>query len=215
MELARNLLGHHELVVTGEFAPPVELGMDIASILRSREVDVDFTVRTVYKGNVRPGYVVRVRLLSDMLAFPGEDVSRFEKRRQLYRNKREELQLAVFEAEQLSRAGHGSSAESDAHILEFEEVAAQLYAELQALRELGGVRYSEFRTHGSTFYQMGGAIEPNSTYVLAVNSIDGNPEYFQLPVDGFGTVVWGELARDVRSELEAGGNLITNPDGQQ
>lgn len=187
---------HVDLIAVGEFGVPVELGTDQVSLLASRELDLSFEIRGVFKGSVKPEDTVLVRLRSDMLVFPGESISRYEKRRLVYAAKAEELRLAVADA---------AERVSDLQGRERDELARQLQGVndriARELAELGRIQRSVFASE-PTFYRKGGVIKPDSSYLLAVASIDGNDRYYVLEERG-GGIFWGEFADDIRDEIEA------------
>ncbi len=55
-------------------------------------------------------------------------------------------------------------------------------------------------THGETFYDANGAIRPEEEYLVALNMSTHDFNTFTLKE--LRSVFWGELAEDVRSELE-------------
>jgi hypothetical protein len=198
--LASHFLLNADLIAVGEFGTPVELGNDPISLLRSRELDILFTIRIVYKGDVGPGDVVQVRLRNDMLAYPGEDISRYEKRLQLFHGKLEELQRAAPEVETVEQQfdrGDITLAERGERLRDIDLRNAQLISESSELTRIQRVLIV---SHGPTFYDKSGVIQSDTSYLIAVDSVDGNVSYYSLGETG-PVIMWGELANDTRSEI--------------
>lgn len=204
-DIAAGFYSNTDLVAVGRFGPPVEVGDDLLSLLRNREIDMPFTVQIVYKGNVRPGSVVQIRLQSDMLAFPGERISRYEKRRQVIEAKREELHLAASEAAIIDEEHARGEITASERQLRLQEMDAR-YRDSGLMREiedLRGIDRAVNVLHVETFYEREGAILPDTDYLVAVHAIDGNPYYYLLDDRLSWGIMWGEIAADIGSEIES------------
>lgn len=108
-------------------------------LLESREVDLDFTVLTVYKGSVRPGAVVMIRSRNDMLVYPGEAVSRYEKRTQLLEERATELRAAAEERAAVQEAldrGDITTAEAEQRFSQRDARDDELIGETAELRRI-------------------------------------------------------------------------------
>lgn len=199
--VAEAYLFNTDLVAIGQFGTPVEVGFDSLSLLESREIDLPFTVLTVYKGNISPGDVVLVRLRNDMLAYPGETVSRYEKRIQLLDERRQELRAATAETTEVQRELDAGSITPEEAQRRFREIDIQNGRLISETREWRRIQRRPVSSHGATIEKRGGAIRPNTPYLLAVESIDGNFSYYSLR-EFNSPIWWGEAADAIRSEIE-------------
>src|SRR5690606_37887091 len=92
----------------GVFETPAESANDMVTYFRNTELIAPFTVRQVFKGSAAPGAVVQITLQSDMLSYPGDTISRYERRNQELERRLELLQKEAADvntAEQAMRRG--------------------------------------------------------------------------------------------------------------
>jgi hypothetical protein len=202
---ANYFLSNADLIAIGEFSAPVDRFMDVKSLLSSQSIDVTFTIQQVLKGNLQPGSTVTVRMNSDMLAYPGESISRYEKRFLLFDEKRGQLAAAAIrataeaaDAEKEFEAGEISQLQRDERIRAIDSRNATLIAETNELRAMQ--RRRPITSHGASFYDQGGVIQSGMSYVIALGSIEGNARYFALGDMG-GGIMWGEIAQEIQVEI--------------
>ncbi len=156
---AMYLLEYYELVAVGEFDSFPEGSPDDFSLLNPRDVLVEFRILKRYQGMSADS--IQVELISDMLVFPGEDLSRYAKRQQVRWGQIKEAEAIRRQLETLERS------------LEAGEIALQEYEEettkISVLQEqltrdsLATSTRLIGLVHSETSYDLGGAIRPDET----------------------------------------------------
>lgn len=199
--MASDLL-QFDLVAIGIFETPAESANDMATYFRNTELIIPFTVREIFKGSVAPGAVVQITLQSDMLAYPGDAISRYEQRNKELKRRLEILQKAAAEidnAEQAMKRGQITREEFGRQVREVDMRNARFNAETM---EIAQTQRSVNVSHGTTFYQRGGVIHPGKPYLIAAIRSNDSPVYYAID-DTLGfSVLWGDLAQSVRSVFE-------------
>src|SRR5690606_27392084 len=84
-DFVAQVLAQSDLLAIGWFHSPPDEESGRRTLLRAEELEVPFTVVTDFTGRGGPKTVVTIRLNRDTMAFPGESVSRLEKRNTLRR----------------------------------------------------------------------------------------------------------------------------------
>jgi hypothetical protein len=209
---AKLLLENFDLVAVGEFSDIPDLKSDSASaevdrldarfaeLLMPHEVVVTFNIRGLYKGASR-GSTIKVELVSDMLLFPGEDVSRYSRR---FRHWQELAAEKSAMAERLSELDE-SYQDGEMTLDEYERTRARLLspdAERLAV-DVNIPTRMVFITHGETFYDLGGAVGPGESYLVGLNWTPHDLQAYTLderPHNGR-SIFWGEMADDVIAAL--------------
>ena len=195
------LLEYYELVAVGEFDSFPEGSPDDFSLLNPRDVLVEFRILKRYQGMSADS--IQVELISDMLVFPGEDLSRYAKRQQVRWGQIKEAEAIRRQLETLERS------------LEAGEIALQEYEEettkISVLQEqltrdsLATSTRLIGLVHSETSYDLGGAIRPDETYLIGVNkTLDRNHVYMLEEVPrSVKNIFWGETRDDLIAALDA------------
>ena len=183
-----------EIVVDGEFQDIPEANGAGPLGLNPKDLSVEFKVMKVYKGSAPDS--IEVSLISDMLKFPGENISRFAKRREVIEDLNAQLQPIRDRLDALQASFDGGEVGEGAFRTEREKLLSLRADMTRPYRELS------FRTlgqiHGETFYERGGAIRENERYVIGIEPISGNTGSYQLQEDpALPNVFWGEQREDV------------------
>ena len=191
---ARDLGEAFEIVVDGEFQDIPEKSGDGIEDLNPKDVLVRFKVMEVYKGSEAGS--IGVSLNSDMLEFPGGEMSRYAARNEARRALRMQLQpaweeldalRAAFDAGEISR--HLFSSERR-RLEELIRHKSRLHPEFSARLIL--------RVHGETFYSRGGAIQENERYLVGFDRVPGETGVYRLEEDPEDpNIFWGEQREDV------------------
>ena len=196
--LAIELLDKHQLVAVGEFYAIPEFTRVELRGLQSKDARVRFRIQHLYKGEVVDS--TKVKLNSDMLVVQGEDRSMHAKRHSFL----EELDAYI--------RPHWDRVEEMAKSVDSGDVDLQA---LSAERMRVYVLVSE-RTHsllskrqvsslvGDTFYDRGGVLHPNQSYLIGVNKVRGSKDVYslgELP-DSPSRIYWGQESDEVRGELK-------------
>jgi hypothetical protein len=199
---AELLLNDFDLVAVGQFSNLPDSDSDSANPLVARDVSVTFEILSLFKGAPQGGSAIKVELISDMLRFPGEDVSRYAKRSQVRHGltaRRTALteQLATLDRTYLT---------GDITLEEYEREKERLAA-VDAERISVSVALPTRTvglTHGKTFYDFGGVIRSSETYVVGLKWTAHDIRAYTLeevPRSGR-NIFWGEMADDVIEALK-------------
>ena len=193
---ASNLLEDFELVADGEFFGLPDASGDDLSALNPENVLVRFRILDLYQGSA-PDFV-EIELISDMLIFPGEDVSRFTKRQQVLDAQIAERQAVGEQVAILERTFEAG----EIVLLEYENETARLAVlEDQQIREFLATSTRQIGlVHGNTFHDLGGVIRPNERYLIGANRILDRTNVYRL--DEHTTPIFrGEMRDDLIAAL--------------
>ena len=192
---------NYEVVVVGEFP---DIPDDVAGNITRQgenEVVIPFEVSAIYKGYV-PYDVVQVRLVADMLSYPGEDIARYSKRFET------RLEYAAM-FEQLNQRFTNLRSDLRSGLVSDESFQAQeavLLAEQQQLfSESVSISFRSISiTHSLSFYDLGGAIEPNESYLLGLNRSRDNRDVLVLEeVPLIQNIFWGRMGTEIGAALDS------------
>ena len=193
---------NYEVVVTGEFP---EIPEDVASDITRKgiaEVDISFEVSALHKGYL-PNNVVKVRLAADMLLYPGEHISRYSKRfetRLEYAAMLESLNQRINSLRNDVRSGLVS-------IEDLQTQEAVLVAQRQQLAStIVSIPSRTISTlHVESFYDLGGAIKPNESYLLGLSRSRDDPDVLILQeIPAIRNIFWGRMRAGIEATLESG-----------
>lgn len=202
-DLVAHVLAQSDLLAIGWFHSPPDEESGRRTLFRAEEMEVPFTVVTDFTGRVGPNTVVTIRLNSDMMAFPGESVSRLEKRNTL----RRELNLEAEHRSDRLVAIENDLASSKLSLEGYKRELSRLEAEAKRWNEenaeLGARSGRPYVSHGYTFYDVNGAIEPGKIYLISVRMIEHDPFRFHLDEWSSLSVFWGEFADEIRLRAQA------------
>ena len=209
-EVVFDLFKYYDIVVDGEFYSLPEYSEAELRSLKREDVVIQFRIRKRYKGPVRDSF--KVRLPNEMLVFPGEGISRFEKKHQVLDKQDEDLKpirqeyrvlLASYEAGETDEAAYRVRAREIGNLI-------QQRIESDGLADLAR-RFVDV-DHGKTFYDLNGFIRPGERYLIAFdNNPDGSKDCVLDPFFKFGKLYWGERRAYVLPAFET---LILIPPGE-
>ncbi len=188
---AQALLANYDVVALGRFSefPASE------NPLHPEQVTVAFEPVRVFKGQVAEGLAVQVELISDMLVFPGRDQSRYVVRQQMFEEwaaEREELERQEATLSQEYQSGMVALEEYERSLARL-RVREEQWLEASAVF-LTGRRVG--RSHGRTFYEVGGVIRPDRYYVVGMDMSAHDVNTLTLR-DTRRSVFWGEWGEDL------------------
>lgn len=164
---AMRLLEDYELVAIGEFVDFSSEEANNQAVIQSRDVVVGFSPTALYKGGIANGVPVDVRLNSDMLSYFGEPISRYEKRKQIRRVQREELERLDGQLAALSQ----DSQDGRIAAQEFLDEEERLRTQRQTLIDdsLATSTRNVAVIGLETFYDLEGVIQPGVEYLVGLN----------------------------------------------
>jgi hypothetical protein len=175
LEWAKRITSENDLVALGTISfDYTTLPKDFYK-RRPSKVIAKFHVRRVYKG-AQVGDTVSIRLLSDMLAVPGENITAGAKRDQVWAdiNRRvaeSDKRLAV-----LDESFRGARISQTAYEIERQKMMDERSATLRESAQLStveGVRTGS--VEGASFFERGGIIKSANEYLLIVDkAVDSN-----------------------------------------
>ena len=194
VEFVSGMFRHYDVVADGEFYAFPEYSEAELRSLRREDVVIRFRVDKWYKWWPKEWSreSFEVRLPNDMLAFPGEDVSRFERRNRILDRLDEELESLLRQHDALAASCEAGEIGAQECRARAEEIELQL--EKNGNRgELADGRIYLFMDHASTFYELGGAVRPGEKYVIACNDgPDGSRACALDPFFRSAKLYWGE-----------------------
>ena len=166
-EWAEMSMDYADLIAVGEFVSVCDPGFGTSPLRDFRLVTAKFKIEELFKdtrGSSEVGTIVDVQVVGDMLIYPGERITRYQKRKELRQeiNDRRDTVMKMLEGidmEPHKRAqGIANNRERD------------LQDELADInRRLLSVPPSMLAVfHQPSFYEVGGMIEPNVKYVVAL-----------------------------------------------
>ena len=194
------LLENYELVAVGEFDPLPGASPGDPSVFEPGNVVVGFRVLESYRGTASDS--IEIELNNGMLIFPGEDLSRYTKRQQVRRDQMAESEVIRQELATLER----SLEAGEITLREYEDETTRISAlEEQLVKDrLATSTRQVFVTHTETFYDLGGAIRLNESYLVGVSrTLDRFNVYALDEVPQSTTnIFWGETRDDVIAALD-------------
>ena len=188
--LASRLFKCCELVADGEFYALPESSPEELTALKRGHTRVRFRIHRLYKGVAADA--IDILLENDMLIIPGEEISRYESRRQILEEVVADLGPVLDQSDALLRSLEAGDVDRQTYTREKEELNAIISKRIG--RE-GLVDWAVLRpTHGKTFYDHGGAIRPNERYLLGLNKISHeNSAYGLGAYSSLSRIYWGEM----------------------
>ena len=171
---AKALLEEYELVALGELTA---LSEPDDNVLAPRLVISTFRIDELFKG---PNGLaeVSVELISDMLAFPGENVARHEKRKQVWKGmgaQMESIKRARAALDESLGAGAITQQEYDKRRGEVDQRERTM---VDANIKLASRQVAVI--DGWSFYSLGGAVMPKEKYLLGLNRTKDRIDVFAL-----------------------------------
>ena len=198
-ELASDLLENCELVADGEFYALPESSPEELTALKRGHTLVRFRIHRLYKG-VAPD-AIAIQLENDMLIIPGEEISRYEKRRRILEEVLADVEPLLEQTDALLRSLEAGEVDRQAFTKETERLNAIIS---ERIGREGVVDWALIGgpSHGKTFYDLGGAIRPNERYLLGLNTISHENNAYGLSAFGsLSWIYWGEMRDYVLSAL--------------
>ncbi|MGH8422944.1 MAG: hypothetical protein ACRER3_11425 [Pseudomonas fluorescens] len=191
---ANTLLEGYELVALGEFttSPEPDEGP-----LAPRLVIATFRVDELFKGP-KESREVSVELMSDMLAFRSENVSRYAKRKQLWKDMGAQEQSIKRERAALDESLRTGAIAQQEYDKKRDDLDQKEQNRVDTAVKLFSRRVAVI--DGRSFYDLGGAIQPKEKYLLGLNRSQDRMDVFpleEIPVNG--NIYWS----DTRDEIVA------------
>jgi len=171
-------------------------------ILKNRDVRVVFEIERVFKQpESESANYITVIMPSDMLIYPGEEKSRYNKRHEILEEIRPRLLELNGQAQALGgglKNGSISQAEYDSRMSVIGPELSNLAGQVNSMT-VGTLAI----THGKSFYELGGRIEPESDYLVFLNK-DEHGDYRLTPAVSYNDYVfWDDQATERIRNLEA------------
>lgn len=191
---ASNLLGYFELVADGEFYALPESTPEELRALKPEEVVVKFRIHTLYKGPAADSIDIRMHM--DMLAFPGEGISRYAKRQQIIAKQDQDLEPVW----QQYKALESSYKAGEIDESEFWAEAAKHMKFMREREErdgLSGGRRDYLVMDAMTFYDKGGVIRAGENYLIGVNPFQKGAKVYLLTEFSGSSICWGEMREHI------------------
>ena len=197
---AEYFLGSYDFVVAGEFVGyPKDVAGDLTRNGR-KEVVVPFAVSRIFKTYL-PLDTMQVQFDADMLRYPGEEISRYAKRREFRQQHaawREQFAEQMAELREAQLNGFITAQEfrqREAELLTIHDAVVADAVEIPS-RFVGVL-------HGETFYDLGGAIKPHEQYLLGLELSREDPSVFVLTeVPPNRNIYWGQMREEIAGLLD-------------
>lgn len=208
-EFVSYLFKHHEIVADGEFYSFPKYSEVELRLLKREDVVIKFRIHKWYKGPVRESF--DVRLPNEMLVFPGEDISRFEKKHQILDKQDEDLEHLRQEHRDLWAAYEAGETGEETYRARTSEISKLVQERISRDGLADRARRFVGTDHSKTFYELRGVIRPGERYLIAFDdNPDGSGNCALNPFFQFGRLYWGELRAHV---LHGFDSLILIPPG--
>lgn len=202
------LFRNYDVVADGElYAFPEYSEAELRSLERE-DVVIRFRVDKLYKGSLAESF--EVRLPNDMLEFPGESISRYEKRHQLKKQYAEERSSIQRQKQALMASSKAGEISAEEYRAQSEEIDRQLREIYELDNKLGGSVYVGTE-HGKAFYDLGGGVRRDEKYLIACDIDPGGTGACLLDHHlSSGKLFWGERRAYVLPGFD---NVILIPRG--
>lgn len=190
-KIAEDLMDHWDFVADGEFhsLPQDEPARSV--VLKREYVIISFQIEKLYKGDVAES--IKIELPSDMLVFPGEDISRYVKREQIKAEQYAEIQPIIDELRALRLAMEAGQIDPQ----EYRKQRDNLDELVNGRRRQDGLPDAALPWTAidyETFYDKGGAIRPNQKFLIGLkNTPSGNDVYKLEEHPDSSSIFWGEM----------------------
>ena len=208
--LAASLQDRFELVADGEFFALPEPSSEDSGTPKREDAVVQFRIHTLFKGEAKE--IVGIQLNTDMLILPGTNDSHYAEKRRIVDQRWKDLKPFWEQLRALDQS------------FESGEIDGEDYdKETRRLEEIGwkriqrdGLAYRRPRVvyapiHGTSFYDLGGAIAPKRRFLIGVNAEPERPDIYVLDETfSASSIYWGGKRDYVISEMGPG-NAIAAP----
>ena len=191
---ASDLMDYFELVADGEFCALPESTPEELRALKPEEVVVKFRIHTLYKGPAADSLDIQMHM--DMLAFPGEGVSRYAKRRQIIAKQDEDLEL-VWQQYTALESAYKAGEVDESDFWEEAERHMKTMREREKRDGLSGGRRDYLVMDAMTFYDKGGAISAGERYLIGVNPVQEGSNVYLLTEFSGSRIHWGEMREHI------------------
>ena len=193
-EWAKRSMDYADLIAVGKFVSVCDPGFGKSPLRDFRVMTAKFKIEELFKdtrGSSEVGTVVDVQVEGDMLIYPGERITRYQKRKE----RRQEIDGLIEAVEKrLDDIENG---------WDLVESAGVRYDEQELRTELAELIHESLNTppsmlavfHQPSFYEVGGMIEPNVKYVVALWLEDDGS--FLLAESYDRDIFWGEEAEQM------------------
>ena len=202
VEIVSELFRRYEIVADGEFYSFPEYSETELRALKREDAVIRFRIHKWYKGPAQDSF--DVRLPNEMLVFPGENVSRFEKKHQVLDKQDEDVGLLLQEYDVLQASYEAGEIDEAAHRAREREISNLIRQRIDrdGLADLARIYVDT--DHSKTFYDLGGVIRPGERYLIAFDdNPDGSGGSVLDPFYKFGRLYWGEMRAHVLRGFES------------
>ncbi len=195
---ARVLQSAREVVVDGEFYGIPEAGPEELATLDRKPVSLKFRVLDVYKGEALES--IEIRVMSDMLAFPGKNTSRYVERLEILESQGARLRPIVEQRKILNASFEAGEISQQS----FESEHIRLFRQIEEVeRDFMVSDWTVVRSlHREAFYDEGGVIREHERYLIGFPvQLTNNDSYEIQEEDAW--IYSGERREDVVAALKA------------
>ena len=208
-EMVSHLFRYYEIVADGEFLSFPEYSEAELRSLNREDVVIRFRIHTWYKGPELDSF--DVRLPNEMLVYPGEDISRFDKKHQILDKQDEDLGLLFLEDQDLQASYDAGELDEATYRARANEISGRVQERISRDGLADRARRYVGTDHSETFYDLGGKIRPDERYLIALADDPERSGIFVLdPFFKFGRLYWGEMRAHVLKGFES---IILTPPG--
>ena len=193
-EWAKMSMDYADLIAVGEFVSVCDPGFGKSPLRDRRLVTAKFKIEELFKdtsGSSEVGTIVDIQVEGDMLIYPGERITRYQKRKEL-RQEINDRKHAI--RKRLEDIENGRDPVESAGVSYDEQELRTELAELVD-RSLNTPPSMLAVFHQPSFYEVGGMIEPNVKYVVALWLEDDGS--FLLAESYDRDIFWGEEAQQM------------------
>jgi len=194
------LLDRFEMVADGEFYAFPKSTTEELRALKEEDVTVKFRIHTLYKG--RPGESIDVRMRIAMLNYPGTDISRHVRKKEIIAKQDEDLKLERQRSKELYSSYKAGEIEESEFWDEYGQVMGVM-EERRAQDGLIGPAREYVVMDATTFFSLGGVIREGEKYLLGVNRIKPGASTYLLTEFESSEVYWGELRQHILPGFES------------
>ena len=196
------LLDKFELVADGEFYAFPESTAEELRALKEEDVTVKFRVNKLYKGGAQDSVYMQMRIA--MLNYPGENISRHARKKEIIAKQDEDLKLERQRYRDLYASYKAGEMEESDFWAELSKVVGRI-EERKAEDGLIGPATEYVVIDGTTFFSLGGVIREGEKYLVGVNPIEPGASTYLLTEFESSAIYWGEMREHILPGFENGG----------
>lgn len=187
---ARISMDHADLIALGEFVSVCDTEFGKSPLRDFRLLTAKFRIEELYKGTSETGTTVDIQVVGDMLVYPGETITRYQKRKEIRQDINDRKDTIRKRLDDINNRGVIESVQDN-------NDEEKLRAELAVLvrRSLDTPPRILAVLDQPSFYEVGGMIEPNVQYVIALWIEDDGSYLLAESYDR--NIFWGEEAEQM------------------